>query len=798
MDAIEKLADSITDAVTLEIMTDPYLISSCQHTFEKSSLDELLSVGSGNAVCPSCRNAFTLQDIAPNYSMRDVIASTVPLLEKMRNDAQLQQMDQKSENKTTVKEAEAKVEAKVEAKESPTAQHGVDVRITHDGTAHTLVEVIAPKGTTRVPTDLVLCIDNSGSMCSKVYRKGEDGKDVCDGLTIMDISKHAARVIATAAGPQDRISIVKFSTGAEVVLPPTIMDAKGQQAFESALSQIHPEGCTNLWAGLNASLDSLKNTYTGRNSAVCLLTDGVPTASYEPARGYTGALKRYMEKNPNFVFSLNTIGFGYSLDSALLDQLSSNANGSFLFVPDAGFVGTVFVNLFANIVCTFGTKMELAIESEADSKFIEGVVGVLQQQGFVANPISGGINVSMNNFAYGQNRHLVLPYMPVESVRVSFSDTKALDAKRLFFDNPPVVTDSLDRLRLQRDRQRMIAAVRDCIQQTGSNAGSPINSPVTQLLQDVKNQKTKLNSGLLEDLEGQVTAALSQTDWYRKWGRHYLLSLTRAHLMEQCNNFKDPGVQEFGGALFITERDDADDLFNNLPAPVPATPPQAVSLQYPPINVRKPNNRSRTLAAPAPRAYAPVSMASYNSRSGPCFRGDNMVLMSTGEQKSVASIVKGDVVASYTGNYPHADSAVGGYKVRCVVKTRCKGNESVFVNIDGLVITPWHPVLAASPDGIDTWRFPADLRATGFRQACDYVYNFVLEQGHIMTINSIACVTQGHSFADNAVIAHPYFGSDQVVQDLANLAGFQRGLVELTEAQVLRDPVSNLISGYGQ
>ena len=31
-----------------------------------------------------------------------------------------------------------------------------------------------------------------------------------------------------------------------------------------------------------------------------------------------------------------------------------------------------------------------------------------------------------------------------------------------------------------------------------------------------------------------------------KWGKHYLQSLQRAHELQQCNNFKDPGVQFYG------------------------------------------------------------------------------------------------------------------------------------------------------------------------------------------------------------------------------------------------------------
>lgn len=77
---------------------------------------------------------------------------------------------------------------------------------------------------------------------------------------------------------------------------------------------------------------------------------------------------------------------------------------------------------------------------------------------------------------------------------------------------------------------------------------------------------------LLEDLEGQVTEALSRDDWFNRWGRHYLPSLARAHQLQQCNNFKDPGVQGYGGELFAGLRDEADDLFVSLPPPKPSRP----------------------------------------------------------------------------------------------------------------------------------------------------------------------------------------------------------------------------------
>merc|ERR1712072_381450 len=55
---------------------------------------------------------------------------------------------------------------------------------------------------------------------------------------------------------------------------------------------------------------------------------------------------------------------------------------------------------------------------------------------------------------------------------------------------------------------------------------------------------------LLQDLDGQVAESLSRSDWFNKWGKHYLRSLRLAHLHQQCNNFKDFGVQHYVSDLF--------------------------------------------------------------------------------------------------------------------------------------------------------------------------------------------------------------------------------------------------------
>jgi len=65
-----------------------------------------------------------------------------------------------------------------------------------------------------VPCDIVLVIDVSGSMSANAPVPGDGGEQM--GLSVLDLTKHAARTILETLGPQDRLGIVTFASEARV------------------------------------------------------------------------------------------------------------------------------------------------------------------------------------------------------------------------------------------------------------------------------------------------------------------------------------------------------------------------------------------------------------------------------------------------------------------------------------------------------------------------------------------------------------------------------------------------------
>jgi len=171
-------------------------------------------------------------------------------------------------------------------------------------------------------------------------------------------------------------------------------------------------------------------------------------------------------------------------------------------------------------------------------------------------------------------------------------------------------------------------------------------------------------------------------------------------------------------------------------------------------------------------------MNKYYNASGGCFHGDCQVLMVDGTLKRVIDLKVNDMV-------------MGGATIKCVVKHKCQDNRMRLCEYEGLVITPYHPIRV---DG--QWVFPIDVDQGNQREyECEFVYNFVLNSGHIMMVNGVEACTLGHNFKDNAVIEHEYFGSTKVTDDLMKLKGWTQGVVTLRPGSFQRNEDSNMVEG---
>jgi len=504
-----------------------------------------------------------------------------------------------------------------------------------------MVKVCVPDGSEVTKSDFVCIIDTSGSMGAEATIQGAGGAAERHGLSLLDVAKHGVRTIAKSLSAEDRLCIIEFNHTATIALELTKMDEDGQEKMESKLDALSAGGGTDIWRGLEAGLNALKSDGdcepgAGRIAHIMLLTDGVSTN----AGTIVPNLEQFRAKYESLPCTITTFGFGYGIDSRLLQQIAELGDGSYCFIPDAGFVGTCFVNTMANLLVAAAREVFLQLEPEEGASILEVAAGLSSNK-------SGDITtVRLGTLHYGQSREVLilmstkasgacltanarlmtpldkLPQdtqactSPVESCaslvephlcRAKFVDTMGhcmdaagqapvssssswLDAIRKHLsENADVAENVLSRYKTDNVTEEQLKAVQGAMRLLSEDVRSSSASSSTAV------------ASLLEDIEGQASEALSKVEYFRKWGRHYLPSLMFAHRLQQCNNFKDPGVQGYGSALFEEVRDRADENFNTLPAPKPSVRSAPVSRGY------------SGYSAPA---AAPVDMSAFNNRYG--------------------------------------------------------------------------------------------------------------------------------------------------------------------------------------
>ena len=148
--------------------------------------------------------------------------------------------------------------------------------------------------------------------------------------------------------------------------------------------------------------------------AIFLLTDGCPNVS--PTRGEVYTLQKTIEKdfNNKLPCIINTYGFGYSLDSKLLNALANCGHGSFSFIPDAGMVGTIFVNSISNIMSSYASNLKVYIEFEENDKTgkddssSSGDFRELIKEYSCQEVDENNIVITIGNIFYGQPINLLL------------------------------------------------------------------------------------------------------------------------------------------------------------------------------------------------------------------------------------------------------------------------------------------------------------------------------------------------------------------------------------------------------
>ena len=613
------------------------------------------------------------------------------------------------------------------------------------------VTVVPPESGRRIQSVVIAMLDISGSMDTDASLPN-DTTGEAQGFSRLDLVKHSMNTVKDVLNDGDYLGIITFSNNARTDLRLTKMNDDGRKRAGDCINGLKTEGSTNIWDALKVGIETTRDPICkDKNVVLLLLTDGEPNVF--PPKGIVPTLKEMVDGLGAEAdkFSIHAFGFGYSLDSLLLYDICSIGRGTYGFIPDCSMVGTIFINFMANTIATVIPSAKLIVEGVPVSK----VFG-RDDSGLGTTEVT---KIDLGSFQYGQSKTVLLEVKKTDpsGIRVSVESFVKLSITDSISTNPgdQLAVDSYA-IGILVAELKSIGKIKDYSSGSSKKIAEvqkkikklPSSPFIEALLKDIESA---------DDNEGQIMKAVSTQDWYKRWGQDHLLSFSRAHTLQQSTNFKDASIQLYGGQQFKTVQDETNTVFCSLPPPKPSC--------------------RRDNSGPVVR-----NMAAFANSYGPCFDGEGLVQMASGERKPVKNLKRGDQVASTNGSVA---------TVQALIETPIpEGQLTDIVEVEGVSLTPWHPV-QTSANG--QWVFPADLHPPK-KVSIKAIYNLVLDSHHVVTINTLNVITLGHNKTEG-VLAHPYFGSEKVLDDLKRHPGWSSGHLVIVDPKVERD-VNGLVCKF--
>lgn len=689
------IPDEFLCPITGEIMTDPVNVCAEGHIFERAAINRWSSEGRNN--CPTCRTP--LGSHRPERHLKSAIQAWLTSHPSMAGSI-----------------------ATPSFKDATLQLTGSTFTDSNGGKNFLHIRSECDPSCARQPIVVLVALDNSGSMAEMV---DPDNKEIL--YTRMDLARHTVNVVANMLGPLDSLGVVSFSTSSKIVMDPTLMDDAGKAKIKAVLQTVQPDGSTNIDAAVRALMNMANRPeMTGKNIFAALLTDGEETVIPSPS-GTVKALCRLEMKNQ---WNFSTFGFGYSLNSVLLSQLSEmpTSGGSFGFIPDLTMIGTIFINWIANALSTGlrGTEIGYSVNGSEPVFIHTGPISVSQPRDFLVQiPTGATIKIHHNG--------LVVDALP--------SSTPELVLARHYF------MDSIEQM----------------ISVAGSGRNDATFSILARVIQRFADSTNPAVKALLCDIEsadpteGQIGMA---GRYWAKWGAHYTRSYLRAQKLQRRLNFKDPGSLIYGGSdssLFSQFVTAGEQTFMTLEPPLPSGQSYSSSST-------RPNPTSAQVSA----YLTQQSMSAY---SGGCFQGDMLVRLAEGDYNYLKCLQPGDMVWTTTGPA----------EVIALVKIGHSNHKSLMMSkVQNCVLTPYHPYL----NELGQWVTGMDTVGE-VEVDINIVYNLVLTNGHIIDVGGIKACTLAHGFK-GPVIEHPFFGTEAVINDLKKCDGWASGYPSYKNLEVRR------------
>ncbi|MHC4811145.1 MAG: vWA domain-containing protein [Planctomycetota bacterium] len=197
----------------------------------------------------------------------------------------------------------------------------------------------------RPAANLVFLVDASGSMRNPAK---------------MPLVKASLRMLLSQLGPSDRVAIVTYAGGAQLVLDSTPVTDTGRAAIEAAIDGLSAGGSTNGEGGIRLAYRvAAASMIPGGANRVVLCTDG----DFNVGVSGPDELQRLVEQQRRTGVFLNVVGFGTgNLRDDAMERLSNHGNGVASYIDSLPEAEKVFVRGAVGSLVTIARDVKVQVD----------------------------------------------------------------------------------------------------------------------------------------------------------------------------------------------------------------------------------------------------------------------------------------------------------------------------------------------------------------------------------------------------------------------------------------------------
>ncbi|XP_059628323.1 E3 ubiquitin-protein ligase WAV3 [Cornus florida] len=400
--------------------------------------------------------------------------------------------------------------------------------------------------TPRAPVDLVTVLDISGSMAG----------------TKLALLKRAMGFVIQNLGPNDRMSVIAFSSTARRIFPLRRMTDAGRQQALQAVNSLVANGGTNIAEGLRKGAKVMEDRREKNPVAsIILLSDGQDTYTVSGPVGNQNQpnyqlllpLSIHSTDSAGFKIPVHAFGFGTDHDASSMHSISEISGGTFSFIETEAVIQDAFAQCIGGLLSVVVKELQVVIECVHPSLHLGSLKAGSYSNRVMEDGRMGFIDVG-DLYADEERDFLVSVNVPAESssketslfkVRLVYSDplTKenvTLESDEVRIKRPELAGQEVVSVEVDRHRNRFQAAEAMAQARTAAEQGDLAGAVSTleccrRVLSETVSAKSRDRLCVALDAElKEMQERMASRHVYEASGRAYILSGLSSHSWQRA------------------------------------------------------------------------------------------------------------------------------------------------------------------------------------------------------------------------------------------------------------------------